>query len=146
VDEVMPIGVIGLGLMGSALAERLLGAGHRVVGWDVDPGRIAALGERGGEVAKDAPQIFSECRRVLLSLPSHREARDVVEGAGAVLTPGLTIIDTTTGDPAGTEALAKSLGARGITMLDAGDRVGPDTTRSSLAFVRPDELETRGTP
>ena len=37
---VMPIGVIGLGLMGSALAERLLGAGHRVMGWDIDPGRI----------------------------------------------------------------------------------------------------------
>jgi 3-hydroxyisobutyrate dehydrogenase-like beta-hydroxyacid dehydrogenase len=39
----MPIGVIGLGLMGSALAERLLGAGHRVMGWDVDPGRTSKM-------------------------------------------------------------------------------------------------------
>jgi hypothetical protein len=61
----MPIGVIGLGLMGSALAERLLGAGHRVMGWDVDPGRIAELCERGGEIAKDAQQVFSGCRRVI---------------------------------------------------------------------------------
>ena len=58
VDVVTPIGVIGLGLMGSALAERLLGAGHRVMGWDIDPGRIAALRERGGEVERCAAGIF----------------------------------------------------------------------------------------
>ena len=114
-----PIGVIGLGLVGSALAERLLGAGHRVMGWDLDPGRTAALRERGGDVAKDAEQVFSGCRRVLLSLPSHREVSDVVQGAGAFLTRGLTIIDTTTGDPASTEELARDLGARGIIWLDA---------------------------
>ena len=116
---VTPIGVIGLGLMGSALAERLLGAGHRVMGWDLDPGRTAALRERGGDVAKDAEQVFAGCRRVLLSLPSHREVSDVVQGAGAFLTRGLTIIDTTTGDPASTEELARDLGARGIIWLDA---------------------------
>jgi 3-hydroxyisobutyrate dehydrogenase-like beta-hydroxyacid dehydrogenase len=115
----MPIGVIGLGLMGSALAERLLGAGHRVMGWDIDPGRIQALRERGSEVAKDARQVFSGCRRVILSLPSHREVSDVIQEAGPLLTRGLTILDTTTGDPASTEELARSLGARGIIWLDA---------------------------
>ena len=109
---VTPIGLIGLGLMGSALAERLLGAGHRVIGWDIDPGRIAALRERGGEVAKDAQQVFSGCRRVLLSLPSHREVSDVVQAAGALLTRGLTIIDTTTGDPASTESWRESRRSR----------------------------------
>ena len=70
-------------------------------------------------VAKDAQQVFSGCRRVLLSLPSHREVGDVVQAAGASLSRGLTIIDTTTGDPASTEELAASLGDRGITYLDA---------------------------
>jgi len=111
-----PVGLIGLGLVGSALAERLLAAGKRVVGWDIDPGRVAALGESGG---KDAQEVFSSCRRVLLSLPSHREVADVIQAAGSSLNRGLTIIDTTTGDPASTEELAASLAERGIAYLDA---------------------------
>jgi len=113
------VGLIGLGLIGSALAERLLGAGKRVVGWDLDPERVAALRQSGGEAAEAGQDVFSACRRVLLSLPSHREVAAVVEGAGASLRPGLTIIDTTTGDPASTEKLARVLGDRGITYLDA---------------------------
>jgi len=93
------VGVIGLGLMGSALAARLLGAGRRVIGWDIDAERRAAHRERRGDVARDPEEVFSSCSRVLLSLPSHREVGDVVRAAGAALGRGLTIIDTTTGDP-----------------------------------------------
>ena len=114
-----PVGLIGVGLLGSALAERLLGAGKRVVGWDIDPMRVAALRQRGGEIAENAQEVFSSCRRVLLSLPSHREVAEVIQGAGASLTRGLTIIDTTTGDPASTQELAGILAERGITYLDA---------------------------
>ena len=113
------VGLIGLGLIGSALADRLLDAGKRVMGWDIDPARVAALRQRGGEVAGGAPEVFSCCRRVLLSLPSHREVADVIQAAGASLNRGLTIIDTTTGDPASTEELAGILSDRGIIYLDA---------------------------
>jgi 3-hydroxyisobutyrate dehydrogenase-like beta-hydroxyacid dehydrogenase len=113
------VGLIGLGLMGSALADRLLGAGLRVIGWDIDAGRRAALREHGGEVARDAQEVFSSCSPVLLSLPSHREVGDVVRAAGAALGRGLTIIDTTTGDPASSEELAKILSEQGISYLDA---------------------------
>ena len=114
-----PVGQIGVGLVGSALAERLLLAGRRVVGWDTDPERVSALRQRGGESAGDAAEVFARCRRVLLSLPSHREVADVIQAAGPALNHGLTIIDTTTGDPTSTEELARILGARGITYLDA---------------------------
>lgn len=113
------IGLIGLGLMGSALADRLLEAGKRVVGWDIDPERVAALRQKRGEAAGGAAEVFSSCRRAVLSLPSHREVANVIQAAGASLSPGLTIIDTTTGDPARTEELARTLGARGISFLDA---------------------------
>ena len=113
------IGLIGLGLVGSALSERLLAAAHRVIGWDIDPERRRVHRERGGEVARDAQEVFATCSRVLVSLPSHREVGDVVQAAGPSLRPGLTIVDTTTGDPASAEELARSLGERGITYLDA---------------------------
>ena len=105
--------------MGSALADRLVGAGQRVIGWDIEDERRGALRERGGEVAHDAQEVFSGCSRVLLSLPSHREVGDVVRAAGTTLSRGLTIIDTTTGDPASTEALARTMDEQGIVYLDA---------------------------
>ena len=53
------VGLIGLGLMGSALADRLLGAGQRVIGWDIEAERRAALRERRGDGARDAQEVFS---------------------------------------------------------------------------------------
>ena len=47
------IGLIGLGLMGSALAERLLGASYEVFGHDIDSARCEALESIGGSVAAD---------------------------------------------------------------------------------------------
>jgi len=44
---------------------------------------------------------------------------DVVRAAGTTLSRGLTIIDTTTGDPASTEALARTMDEQGIVYLDA---------------------------
>jgi len=114
------IGLIGLGLMGSALADRFLGAGQRVLGWDIATERRDAHRERGGNVARDEQDVFSSCSRVLLSLPSHREVGDVVRTAGAAaLGRGLTIIDTTTGDPASSEELATTLNEQGVVYLDA---------------------------
>ena len=46
-----PLGLIGVGLLGTALAGRLLGAGFRVVGTDVDPGRRDTLRGLGSDVA-----------------------------------------------------------------------------------------------
>ena len=113
------IGLIGLGLMGSALADRCLADGQPVIGWDIDAERRTALRERGGAVARDAQEVLGSCTRVLLSLPSHREVGDVVRAAHASLVRGLTIIDTTTGDPASTEEVAKELSERGVSYLDA---------------------------
>lgn len=41
------IGMIGLGVMGSAMARNLLGAGHRVMGFDIDAGKTEALVAQG---------------------------------------------------------------------------------------------------
>ena len=123
------IGLIGLGLVGSALADRFLGAGHTVIGWDIAGERQDAHRERGGDVARDEREVFSSCSRVLLSLPSHREVGDVVRTVGAALGRGLTIIDTTTGDPASSEELARTLNEQGVVYLDA-------TISGSSAMVR----------
>src|SRR4026209_2777332 len=63
------IGLVAIGLMGAALAERLLAGGMRVVGYDIRPAACAALAELGGEPVADAASVAARCERILLSLP-----------------------------------------------------------------------------
>ena len=63
-----PIGIVGLGLMGAALAERLTGAGHAVLGFDIDPGRGAAFGTSGGTVAASLPDLVQRSDLIFVAV------------------------------------------------------------------------------
>lgn len=123
------IGLIGLGLMGSALAERLLDASYSVMGYDIDPARCDELESIGGRVASDHAQIASCCDRVMLSLPTTDVVESVLGHIDARLRPGQIIIDTTTGAPRQTSTLGATLAERGVEYLDA-------TVSGSSAQVR----------
>lgn len=112
-------GLIGIGLMGTALAERLLAAGKPVLGWDVAANRRAALAQIGGTCATSTHQIFSQCDCVLLSLPSHETVASVLDNAVASIRTGQIIVDTSTGDPAAAILQAERLAERGVEYLDA---------------------------
>lgn len=94
------IGLLGCGLLGSALAERFRGAGFDVLGYDAEPAR--SLG------ARSAAQVAAECRRVVLCLPHSGIVHGVLDEIGSRLSRDSILIDTTTGSP---ESSA-SLGAR----------------------------------
>jgi 3-hydroxyisobutyrate dehydrogenase-like beta-hydroxyacid dehydrogenase len=111
------------------MAGRLIAGGFSILGYDVEPGRLAALRSAGGEPAPDAAAIFQRCSRVILSLPSHLEVDAVLRESAPELRPGSMIIDTTTGDPSSAEALATSLAVRDVVYLDA-------TVSGSSAQVR----------
>jgi 3-hydroxyisobutyrate dehydrogenase-like beta-hydroxyacid dehydrogenase len=113
------IGIIGLGLMGSALASRLLQGGFGITGWDIDSSRCAVLSQIGGKAAVDAAEVVKSCPRVLLSLPDHKVVTDVVRGASASLRRGQMIIDTSTGDPEQAMELGRELDGQGVCYLDA---------------------------
>jgi 3-hydroxyisobutyrate dehydrogenase-like beta-hydroxyacid dehydrogenase len=118
-QEQRAVGLIGMGLLGSALAERLLSAGYTVTGWDVDPQRRLEHAARGGQVAASCGELFSASRRVLLSLPTSEVVFQVLHECGGALRPGLVIIDTTTGEPEATAKLGSALAKRGVHYLDA---------------------------
>lgn len=115
----LQIGIVGLGLVGSALSARLLEAGYRVAGFDIVPGQVDRLREAGGSACPSAAAVAAAENVIVLSLPTLTNSRTVVEEMIPVLRPGNIIIDTTTGSPAENVSLAALLAGHGIHYLEA---------------------------
>lgn len=112
------IGLIGIGLLGSAIAERLLHADFKVLGFDLDPQRLASFAERGGSPAKSATDVFTNSSRIILSLPTGRHVADLIDSVELPTNRHL-IIDTTTGSPDEAALMGKRLADSHIDYLDA---------------------------
>lgn len=126
------IGVIGLGLMGTALTERLLEHGFRVAVWNRTREKAAPLLARGAEWS-DNP--LAVCPRVILSLYTTEVVEEVLGRLQAGLRAGLILIDTTTGEPGQTVALGERLAAQGVQYLDAPISGSSEQTRRGEATV-----------
>ena len=116
------IGLVGLGLVGTAIAERLLAGDFEVIGFDIDSARCKHFKQLGGKAASSSAEVAQAAKRVVLSLPDTNIVRQVVEGPAGIIeakTPPKYIIDTTTGDPEETIALAQRLSERQIHFLDS---------------------------
>jgi 3-hydroxyisobutyrate dehydrogenase-like beta-hydroxyacid dehydrogenase len=115
------IGIVGLGLLGHAIASRLIKAGHAVVGFDVVPDRVSALTAMGGKSAPSAAAVAQSVEGVCTLLPSLATAETAILGADGILAgarPDLTVIQMSTISPALTERLAREVTARGLGFLD----------------------------
>jgi 3-hydroxyisobutyrate dehydrogenase len=115
------VALIGMGLLGSALAERLLGARHAVRGHDIDDRRMAEHAARGGLVAASPEEAARGADVVMTCLMTADLVREVLLGPRGALAaaPTAAVIDCSTVHPDATAALARELAARGVAMLDA---------------------------
>ena len=130
--ESRSVGMIGLGLMGTALAERLLEHGYRVAVWNRTRGKADPLLARGAQWS-DNP--LAACERVILSLYSSEAVEQVIGQMQGGLHAGLIILDTTTGAPAQTAALGARLAAQGVRYLGAPISGSSQQTRRGEATV-----------
>ena len=64
------VGVIGLGLIGTSLAKRLLAAGFEVHGYDVNPERGTVLASVGGTAEASLADLGERCRTILIAVLS----------------------------------------------------------------------------
>ena len=63
------VGVIGLGIMGGAIARNLAAAGWRVVGYDIDAAKCRELAAAGVTIVADAGAVANDVPTILTSLP-----------------------------------------------------------------------------
>jgi L-threonate 2-dehydrogenase len=118
------VGVIGLGIMGSAMAGALIDAGFAVVGTDVRPAARARLKRAGARALGSSAEVAREADVLITSLPSVKALDDVVgqlTRAGAA--PGKSrrrplVIETSTLPIADKERASAALARVGIAVLD----------------------------
>ena len=134
------IGMIGLGLMGTAMSERLLEHGFHVRVWNRTKekgGPILALGARWS----DNP--LADCDRIIISLYTSGNVEsvltqlldDLVAKRGTKELRGKILIDTTTGVPEQSAAMCAQLSSLGIQYLDAPISGSSEQTRRGEATV-----------
>jgi len=125
----VPVGFIGLGVMGRPMALRLASAGTPLVVWNRTPERAQPLRAAGAEVAPDAAEVFARTRTVLLML-ADEPAVDAVLARGtpgfAARVAGRTVVHMGTTSPEYSQVLEagiRAVGGRYVEAPVSGSRV-----------------------
>jgi 3-hydroxyisobutyrate dehydrogenase len=116
------VGVVGLGDMGTGMAERLLGAGHDVYGWNRTRAKAERLAAQGLRVL-DSPRAVAAAGEVVITMVTDNAALQAVcdgpDGILAGLGSGKIFAEMSTTAPALVRALAQRVAATGAALLDA---------------------------
>ncbi len=119
--QVNKVGLVGLGLVGKALAKRFLAADYYVIGMDINPTACITARESGVEIVNTPEAIAQQCALIFLSLTNSTAVEAVLwgeHGVGNSCLPPTTIVDTTTTDPNETIRHHRKLATLGITFVD----------------------------
>jgi 2-hydroxy-3-oxopropionate reductase len=117
-----PVGFIGLGIMGEAMAANLVAAGRDTVIWNRTTSRADSLVGAGATLAASPFDVASRCDIVMICVSDTPDVEAVVfgvDGAAEGIRPGGLIIDHSTISPEATKAFATAITNRGGGWLDA---------------------------
>jgi 2-hydroxy-3-oxopropionate reductase len=130
------VGFVGLGNMGRPMAERMIGAGYKLVVNDRAQAAVAALTSAGASEASSLDELASRVETIFLSLPTP----DVVLAVGRSLAanPGIVkrVVDLSTTGPKAEMDLAEILAAASVSLIDSPVSGGvAGATKGTLALM-----------
>jgi 3-hydroxyisobutyrate dehydrogenase-like beta-hydroxyacid dehydrogenase len=112
------VGMIGLGIMGSAMSYNLLRAGVRVVGYDLAQRARAEHKRAGGAAARSPREVAKRADVIITSLPSARALGEVAAELAKSAKRGTVVVETST-LPIEVKTTARdALARRGVILLD----------------------------
>jgi len=112
------VGVIGLGIMGSAMAANLVKSGFEVVGTDILATSCDELTKTGGTAVADARAVGRRCRHIILALASEAALNSVCAELAGSCAKGTIVIETGTLPLAAKLRVRDQLAEKGIVLLD----------------------------
>lgn len=133
------VGFIGIGAMGTPMANNILKAGFPLTVYDRLPARTEGFADRGVPVASGCAEVARRSDVVITMIGQVAEELEAVLGTGGVLEgarPGMTLIDASTVGIAASKRMAEAALAKGVAFLDAtvSGSVGP-AKEAKLAFM-----------
>jgi 3-hydroxyisobutyrate dehydrogenase len=132
------IGYIGLGVMGGALARRLMRE-HKLTVFDLSKERCAEFAALGATVAGSPAEVGEASDIVFTCLPTSAQVRQVIfgdnDGLVRGMKPGGLIADQTSGATAATRAMAAELEGTGIALIDAPVSGGPQGANAGTIAI-----------
>ncbi|MBB6075772.1 3-hydroxyisobutyrate dehydrogenase-like beta-hydroxyacid dehydrogenase [Streptomyces paradoxus] len=126
--------VIGLGLMGQALAGAFLRAGHPTTVWNRTAGKAGRLVAEGARSAPTVADAIEPGRLTVVCVTDYRAVREAL-GAADVQLDGTTLINLTSGDSGQARETARWAQARGARYLDGAIMAIPSTIGTSDAVI-----------
>jgi len=118
-EQQVRVGLLGVGLMGSAMARRLLDQGIAVIAWDRDPEHARPLEGRGGELAETPGEVVKGAGVVLTMLPTADIIHDLVDPLLEDWPAGTIWLQMSSVGAAEADQLTHVAAAHGVTLVDA---------------------------
>lgn len=134
-----PVTVLGLGLMGGALAGAFLRAGHPTTVWNRTTAKADELLARGATLAESPAAAIAAAPLVVVCVSDYEAVADVLDGP----LDGRVVVNLTSGTPSRARALAEEVARRGGGYLDGGIMAVPEavgTADAVLAYSGPRPL------
>ncbi len=116
--ESKAVGMIGLGIMGSAMSSNLIKAGFKVLGYDVVPAARARHRNAGGAVARNCQEVVKRCDIIVTSLPSADALLSTAVELAKSSRAKTIVVETSTLPIAVKEEARQRLAKRGTILLD----------------------------
>jgi 3-hydroxyisobutyrate dehydrogenase-like beta-hydroxyacid dehydrogenase len=130
------ISVIGLGLMGAALARQLHAAGHDTVVWNRGAEKMAPFRAEGIPCADSLSEAIADSAIVLICIDTYESTRALLEAPeAAAALRGKVVVQMTSGTPKEAAQLARWTQAQGAAYLDGALLTGPHQIGTSSAAV-----------
>ncbi len=118
----MNVGIIGIGIMGSKMTEKLINAGYTVFARDIDEVVEERARKLGAKIVNSPKEVAEYAEVILLSLPMPSDVKEVVLGDDGILTnpkDNRIIVDLSTVDPFFTQHNAEEARKVGVGYIDA---------------------------
>ncbi len=134
----MNIGLVGTGIMGSAIARRLLKSGYRLTVYNRTRAKAEQLGGLGALVADTPMQVARDSDLVITVVKDAEAVEQVAFGENGLVHgrhDGLVLADVSTISPLASRTIAKRLWDAGITMLDTPVMGGPKLAEEGTLVV-----------
>lgn len=130
------VGLVGLGKMGEAIAERLVGAGYELLVHNRSREKAEPLAAAGAVVAGSAAELAAAVDVVLTSLSDDQALEVVAAEVAPAARPGTVLVDLSTVSPGASARVAALAGAASLRYLRAPVSGNPAVVRAgNLSFI-----------